>query len=306
LALNGHEVSLWARNEDGFDELRETRRSPYYLPKLKLPASVDVVQAAAPDVEMAVFPLVSHAMRAVAEQLDFPCETIRVSCAKGLEAGSLLRMSEVLADVYPGAPIAALSGPSHAEEVANDLPTTVVAASPDGAIAETIQQAFLADCFRVYTSSDIVGVELGGSLKNVLAIAAGACDGFNLGDNAKAALITRGLAEMARLGEALGADPMTFAGLTGMGDLIVTCASQHSRNRAVGEAIAQGKSPEDVLGGHMVAEGVRNAEAAYALAQREGVDMPITDQVYGILFEGVRVRDAIQALMNRDPKPERE
>jgi glycerol-3-phosphate dehydrogenase (NAD(P)+) len=215
-------------------------------------------------------------------------------------------MHEVIAEVSGPCPVLALSGPSHAEEVSKDLPATVVVAGADTAACETVQNAFRSDAFRVYTSNDIVGVELGGALKNVIAIAAGVCDGFGLGDNAKAALITRGLAEMARIGVAMGADPLTFAGLSGMGDLIVTCESKHSRNRNVGEKIAQGMTLDDILASSpMVAEGVRTARSAMALAQKHHVEMPITEQVYRVLYENANPKEAVSKLMMRDAKPER-
>jgi len=234
----------------------------------------------------------------------FSPDTIRVSVAKGIENNTLYRMSQVIEDVTGGVPIVALSGPSHAEEVARDLPASVVVAGTDAAAA-TVQHAFTCETFRVYTSADIVGVELGGALKNVIAIAAGASDGLGLGDSAKAALITRGLAEISRLGVALGAEPLTFAGLSGMGDLIVTCTSRHSRNRALGEGVASGQSAEEILkASHMVAEGVRTTVSALALAARCSVEMPIAEQVHRVLFEGVAPRDAVPALMQRELKPE--
>ena len=216
-------------------------------------------------------------------------------------------MSEVILETSGPCPVAALSGPSHAEEVAQDRPSLVVAASADADACAKVQSAFTSASFRVYTSPDIVGVELGGSLKNVIAIAAGVCDGFDMGDNTKAALTTRGLAEMARLGAAMGADPATFAGLSGMGDLIVTCQSRHSRNRAVGERLAQGMSAEEaVAASPMVAEGFRTAKSAYALAQKHSVDMPITRQVHRVLFEGADPRVAVTELMVRDAKSEKD
>ena len=306
LTRNGHDVGIWCRDEDGPDELRATRISPYYQPDITLPAEVEVCREVDPHAEMAVFAVPSHAMRSIVSEHVFSPATIRVSVAKGIENESLSRMSEVIRIVTGPSPIAALSGPSHAEEVAHDKPTTVVAASESEEVAETVQQAFMADMFRVYTTHDIVGVELGGALKNVIAIAAGVCDGFDLGDNAKAALITRGLAEIARLGEAMGAHPLTFSGLSGMGDLIVTCESRLSRNRAVGERIAQGQRLDEILAGtHMVAEGVRTTRSAEALAKRYDVEMPITHQIHRVLFENADPRDAVAALMLRDAKPER-
>ena len=305
LARSGRAVRLWCRAEDDPRQLRSTRRSPYFLPGFQLPEEVDVSEEvdAAPGV--AVYAVPSHAMRLAATEFPFPETTFRVSVAKGIENNTLKRMSEVLADAAPGGPVVALSGPSHAEEVAYALPASLVAASPEPEPRVRVQALFNSDTLRVYTSPDLAGVELGGALKNVVAIAAGICDGLALGDNARAALITRGLAEMRRLGEAYGAQPFTFTGLSGMGDLIVTCTSRHSRNRALGEGIAQGKSLEDLLGGtHMVSEGVRTAGAARALAARAGVDMPITEEVCAILFEGKAPAEAIHDLLSRDPKPE--
>jgi glycerol-3-phosphate dehydrogenase (NAD(P)+) len=305
LANNGHATRLWCREEDGPDLLRDERRSPHFLPEMRLPAGVDVSREMGTNPDLVLYAVPSHAMRAVAGRWAFGPGVIRVSVAKGIENDSLLRMSEVLREVQGPCPLAVLSGPSHAEEVSLDKPASLVAASDDPAVAATVQEVFMADRFRVYTSHDLAGVELGGSVKNVIAIAAGICDGFELGDNAKAALITRGLAEMARLGAALGADPHTFAGLSGMGDLIVTCASLHSRNRAVGEQIARGRALDDILASPMVAEGVRTTRSVCALAERLGVDMPIAAQVHRILFEGADPRDSVAALMQRDAKPER-
>lgn len=306
LALKGHRVRLWCRAQDKPDELRETRHSSLFLPAMYLPDSVDVATDVDPEVEMAVFAVPSHVMRHVVARFPLSSETLRVSVAKGIENDTLLRMSEVIREVSGDCRVLALSGPSHAEEVANDLPASVVVAGRDHDACERVQSAFIGRTFRVYTSPDIVGVEVGGALKNVIAIAAGVCDGFGLGDNAKAALITRGLAEMARLGEAMGADPLTFAGLSGMGDLIVTCASRHSRNRAVGERLAQGMTMEEaVAASPMVAEGVRTARAVHELAQAYDVELPIAEQVYTVLFQGADPRAAVDGLMMREAKPER-
>ena len=307
LALNGHAVRLWCREEDNPDALRDTRESPALLPGVLLPESVEIVRDIDPDADLAVYAVPSHVMRHAADKFRFSPRTPRVSVAKGIENDTLLRMSQVIAQVAPeGGPIVALSGPTHAEEVGRELPASIVAAGADAAARELVQQAFFAPIFRVYTSPDIIGVELGGSLKNVIAIAAGACDGFELGDNAKAAMMTRGLAEIARLGVACGAEPLTFAGLSGMGDLIVTCASHHSRNRRVGELIAKGQTLDEILGGSpMVAEGVRTTRSAKALAEKMGVDMPLTNAVYSVLFEGASARDALTGLMLREARPER-
>ncbi|HPJ99078.1 MAG TPA: NAD(P)H-dependent glycerol-3-phosphate dehydrogenase [Candidatus Hydrogenedentes bacterium] len=305
LAMNGHHVRLWAREQDGPDMLRDERRSPYFLPGILLPREIEVSREADPEVEAVVLAVPSHGMRAVLEAHPFSPATIRINAAKGIENTTLLRMDEVIHEVSGPCPVVTLSGPSHAEEVARDLPASLVAAGVDLGVCQTVQQVFMADAFRVYTSTDIAGVGLGGALKNVIAIAAGVCDGFQLGDNAKAALITRGLAEITRLGVAMGADPLTFAGLSGMGDLIVTCESRHSRNRGLGERIARGEAPEDFeKTSHMVAEGVRTTQSAVALARKYGVDMPICGQVHRVLFEGGDPRQSIAALMQREPKPE--
>lgn len=305
LALNDHNVQLWCRPEDDPDTLRETRESKKFLPGVFLPESVFISPEVNPDAEMVVYAVPSHAMRVVVPRFLFNGHPVRVSVAKGIEEESLLRMSEIVGMQAPGNPVVALSGPSHAEEVGRGLPASLVAASSDTHACHLVQKAFFSSNFRVYTSPDIIGVELGGSLKNVVAIAAGVCDGLGLGDNAKSALMTRGLAEMARLGMACGANPLTFAGLSGMGDLITTCTSRHSRNRAVGEAIAQGKKLQEILDSSpMVAEGVRTTRSAHALALKMGVEMPLTDVAHQVLFEDLSAREAIDALMARDPKPE--
>lgn len=289
LALNNHQVYLWCRPEDDPDTLRTTREAKRFLPGVLIPESVVIAAEVNPDAEMVVYAVPSHAMRAVVPLFAFAGHPIRVSVAKGIENDTLLRMSEIIALQAPGSPVVALSGPSHAEEVGRGLPASLVAASADPAACRAVQQAFFCPSFRVYTSPDIIGVELGGSLKNVVAIAAGVCDGLGLGDNAKSALITRGLAEMARLGVACGANPLTFAGLSGMGDLITTCTSKHSRNRAVGEAIAQGKKLQDILDSSpMVAEGVRTTKSAHALASKMGVEMPLTAVAHQVLLKTCR------------------
>ncbi|MCP4640310.1 MAG: NAD(P)-dependent glycerol-3-phosphate dehydrogenase [bacterium] len=306
LALKKHAVRLWCREEDGPDALRETRRSPLFLKDISLPESIEVSLEPATDAEMVVLAVPSHAMRAVTSSLTLPDDAIRVSVAKGIENDTLQCMHEVIHETSGDCPVTALSGPSHAEEVARDLPATLVVAGDRPDACQAVQNAFMYRTFRVYTSPDLVGVELGGALKNVIAIAAGVCDGFGLGDNAKAALITRGLAEMSRLGVAMGGDPLTFAGLSGMGDLIVTCESRHSRNRAVGEQIAAGKTLDQIAAATpMVAEGVRTTRSAVALAHKVGVEMPITERIHAVLFDNADPREAVEALMGREPKPER-
>ncbi len=305
LAHAGHETALWVRNETRSRQLREQREDARLLPGVKLPQSVAVLTRPRDHVEMVVYAIPSHALREIVERYPFPASVLRVSTVKGIENDSLLRMSEIIAAAAPDAPVLALSGPSHAEEVGRDLPACVVIAGRDRTACALAQATFGGPAFRVYTSDDIIGVELGGALKNIIAIAAGACDGFGLGDNAKAALITRGLAEMIRLGTACGAAPETFAGLSGMGDLIVTCSSRHSRNHYVGLGIAQGKTLLDISQETpKIAEGVRTTKSAAALAARHNVDMPITMAVHEVLFENHDARACITALMSRLMKAE--
>jgi glycerol-3-phosphate dehydrogenase (NAD(P)+) len=305
LAINGHAVRIACREEDGPDLLRSARRSPHFLPDLRLPDSIEIAADCDPTAAVTLLAVPSQAMRQVVRAHDVGASSVRVSVAKGIEHGTHAMMHEVIAAESAG-PIVALSGPSHAEEVSRDLPASVVAAGNDAEACELVQQAFMADHFRVYTSSDITGVELGGALKNVIAIAAGVCDGLGLGDNAKAALITRGLAEMARLGVAMGADPLTFSGLSGMGDLITTCESEHSRNRSLGEQIARGKTLDEIMSGTaMVAEGARTAQPALDLARDRGVELPIAEQVQRVLYEGADPSEAVGSLMRREAKSER-
>jgi glycerol-3-phosphate dehydrogenase (NAD(P)+) len=229
-----------------------------------------------------------------------------VNVAKGIENKTLLRVSEICAQVLGECSYVVLSGPSHAEEVVRGVPTTVTAASDDEALAVKVQDIFTSDTFRVYTSNDVLGLELGGALKNVMAIAAGIIDGMKLGDNPKAALITRGIAEMSRLGEALGGNPLTFSGLSGIGDLIVTCCSGHSRNRHVGEELGRGKKLDEILNemGMVVAEGVKTTLSARELAQKAGIECPIINEIYAVLYENQTPQQAIKNLMSRPVKAE--
>lgn len=305
LARQGHAVRLWCRDEDDPGTLRRDRISPFFLPGVRLPVEVEVSREVRSGPGLVVLAVPSHAMRKVAGSYVFSSECVRVNVAKGIENDTLLRMSQVIESAGAGGPVVTLSGPSHAEEVARDLPVSVVAAGTNQHACIAVQRAFNGPAFRVYTSPDITGVEFGGALKNVIAIAAGVCDGFELGDNAKAALITRGLAEIRRLGQVCGADPLTFSGLSGMGDLIVTCGSRHSRNRRLGERIARGETLEDILGASpMVSEGVRTTRSACDLARRAGVEMPITEAVRRVLFEKADARNEVSALLLREPKPE--
>jgi len=312
LLKNRHEVSLWGPFSAYVEQMRGARENVKFLPGVALPAALRLtadLDAAVRGAELMVLAAPSQYMRGLLTRLcetGYPDTAIFVNVAKGIEVGSLKRMSELVAELCGAVPYVALSGPSHAEEVARGIPTAVVAARRDDSLTVPVQSAFMNENFRVYTSEDIVGVELGGSLKNVLALAAGVCDGMGFGDNTKAALMTRGIAEMARLGQALGGRPDTFSGLSGVGDLIVTCMSRHSRNRRVGEELGRGRSLDDIqqgMGGQ-VAEGVKTAASAYALARRAGVETPILDETYAALYQGKDPRRAVRDLMGRDAKPE--
>ena len=308
------DVILWEFRPDVAAELAETRENKLMLPGVPIPEKIKITsdfEESATRRDVLVLAVPSHIMRQVAERLrgvDFG-KAILVSVAKGIENETLLRMSQVIQQVLPDLPatqMAVLSGPSHAEEGARKIPTTVVSASRDLKTAQEVQRIFMTPNFRVYASEDLIGVELGGSLKNIIAIGAGISDGVGYGDNTKAALMTRGLVEITRLGTAMGANPMTFAGLSGMGDLIVTCMSRHSRNRYLGEQIGKGKTLQQVLDEMvMVAEGVRTTRSAHDLAQKYGVEMPITEQVYKVLFEDKPPREAVIELMERGAKVEK-
>ena len=312
LSRKGLGVTVWEFDPQAASLLVSRRERPEKLPGVKIPPQVKVSTSLREVVggkEFLVFTLPSHCLRDVAERLDglLPSGAILVSGTKGIENRSLMTMSQILREelgVSPGR-IAVISGPSHAEEVARRIPTTVVSASPSLATARRVQELFFTPDFRVYTNPDVLGVELGGALKNIIAIAAGICDGLKLGDNTKGALLTRGLAEMVRLGKRMGANPITFSGLSGIGDLITTCTSKFSRNRFVGEKIGEGKKLTQILEEMtMVAEGVKTTHSAYNLSQKYGVEMPITRQMYGVLFEDKSPKDALFELMTREPKAE--
>ena len=312
LAQTGREVVLWARRPEAADRIQTTRRNPTYLPDIEIPDAVRItsdVEAAAEAASLWALAVPSQSVRALAERLrpHWADTTTGVSLAKGIENDTLMTMSQVLHDVLDltDDQVGVLYGPSHAEEVAENRPTTVVAAARSAGTARRIQDTFMTDRLRVYVNTDVIGVEIGGSAKNVLAIAAGISDGVGYGDNAKAALVTRGIAEIRRLGLAMGARAPTFAGLTGIGDLVVTCMSQHSRNRHLGEQIGRGRTLSDVLDTmDMVAEGVRTTQSIHDLAQRHGVEMPITEAVYAVLFDGERPHAMMETLMTRQAKHE--
>lgn len=313
LNSKGTDVKVWEYDEKQCELVMKSGTNEKFLPGVQVPSDVKFSSDISETVrgrEVIVFAVPSHTLRGVARELAAlePSSPLVVSATKGIEDDSLMRMSEVLADELPSSVaerIVVLAGPSHAEEVSRSHPTTVVAACTDRTTAKQVQQLFSTSSFRVYTNEDVVGVELGVSTKNVIAIAAGICDGIGYGDNTKAALMTRGLAEMMRLGLALGAERETFFGLAGVGDLIATCVSKHSRNRYVGEEVGKGKSLESVLSGMaMVAEGVRTTRSTLHLAKRRDVEMPITEQIYGVLFDGKDPHFAIDELMGRELKPE--
>ena len=310
LARGGHAVRLWARRPEAAAEIARTRRNAPYLPDALLPASVAVssdLEAVAGGAGVWVVAVPSQSVRDVVAGLAglATAETTVVSVAKGIETGTLLTTSAVLRDVLPGTDagrVGVLYGPSHAEEVALGRPTSVVAALPVPGQAAHVQDLFMTPTLRVYTNPDVVGVEVGGSVKNVMAVAAGMSDGLGLGDNAKAALVTRGLAEITRLGLAMGAGAHTFAGLAGLGDLVVTCFSQHSRNRGFGERVGRGETRAEALAhSTMVVEGVKTTASVHQLAARHGVEMPITEAVHAILFDGLDPAVAVGQLMERDP-----
>ena len=314
LCANGHEVRMWGPFPEYLAQMKSSGENTRFLPGVKLSANLQFDGNIATAVEGSGILLLatpSQYMRDVLLKLKDhfkPEQHLLVNVAKGSENGSLLRISQICAEVLGECRYVALSGPSHAEEVSRGVPTAVVAASADIKLAEQVQQAFMNDYFRVYTATDYVGVELGGALKNVMAIAAGVIDGMKLGDNPKAAMMTRGIAEMSRLGAMLGGDPKTFAGLSGIGDLIVTCCSGHSRNRHVGEELGRSKKLDEILKamGMVVAEGVKTSKSAYCLARQAGAETPIIDQIYAVLYENKEVKTAIRELMTRKARTEME
>lgn len=307
LLRNGNDVTLWSYCAAESEQLAATHKNPF-LPGVTLPESMKFTADAslAKDADLVVFASPSFAVRATARTFapHLRADTILVSVTKGIERDSGLRMSELVA-AETGRTVVALSGPSHAEEVSRGIPTGVVAACPDKALAEKVQQVFVYERLRVYTSPDVVGVELGAAHKNVIALCAGICDGMGYGDNTKALLMTRGLAELARLGMALGAHRETFAGLAGVGDLIVTCTSMHSRNRRAGILIGKGVPVDEAMQQvGAVVEGYYAAEAAWLLAQKHGVEMPITEAAYQVLYCGRDPREAVNGLMLRQQTAE--
>lgn len=311
LGGNGHQVRLWSREPEIAEGVNANHHNPVYLPEVVLPESV----FATPDIgealegaEAVVMVTPSIGVRATAEAMKPHLDesTPVVILSKGVEQDTMMLMTEVLADVFGNnARVAGLSGPNHAEEVSKGVPSATVVAAYDDDVARLFQDAFMTPFFRVYTNTDVVGVELCGASKNIVAIAAGMCDGLGYGDNTKATLMTRGLAEMSRLGAALGANPLTYMGLAGMGDLIVTCTSQHSRNRGLGELVAKGGTMQDFYEKtHMVAEGAVACISVAELGEREGVELPITHMVKQVLYEGLDPKEAGALLMGRAARDE--
>lgn len=306
-----HEISLWVFDPEQAKDMELYRENRQFLPGVSLGETIcftTQIEKAMEGAELLITAVPSHTMRETAKKMKpYYQGQIILNISKGLEEGSLMRLSQVLLDVIPEANVAIMSGPSHAEEVGKGIPTTNVVSCSDMSQAKKIQDLVMTPEFRVYTNTDMIGVELGGSLKNVIALCAGILDGLGLGDNTKAALMTRGLAEITRLGCAMGADPHTFAGLSGIGDLIVTCTSMHSRNRRAGILIGQGHALEETLAQvGMVVEGVKTAAAANDLAKQYDVEMPICRQAYEVLFEGKSPKEAIYDLMVREKKTETE
>jgi len=306
----GYEVDLWGVDPEYVCYLKDKKENVKFLPGVTLPEGLKHTadfKEAVKNASFIIMAVPSQFMGQVAERLKshYSRACGVVSVAKGIEVGSNKRMSEILKEILNPNSLAILSGPSHAEEVARGVPTSVVVASEDEVFAQNAQKLFMTDRFRVYTNSDMIGVELGGALKNVISVAAGISDGLGFGDNTKAALVTRGLAEMTRLGVALGAKKETFSGLAGVGDLITTAFSSHGRNRKMGELIGQGINLEEALKTtEMVAEGVKTCVAVVKLAEQHRLEMPISQKVYQVLYEGLNPKKAVQELMLREAKPE--
>lgn len=313
LALKGYNVNLWVYEKDLCQRIREGRVNDAYLPGITLSENIKPtgsVEEAASGMEIIVSASPAQVVRKVISQAApfISDKAIIVSLSKGIEDGTLMLMSDLLKDVLPRrlhSNLCYLSGPSFAREVAVMMPTAVVIASEDRVCAQKAQDVFTTNYFRVYTHDDVTGVELGGAVKNVVAIATGISDGLGFGYNTRAALITRGLAEISRLGVTMGANPLTFSGLAGLGDLVLTCTGELSRNRTIGYKIGSGMTLDEAMGGmKMVAEGVATSKAVYELSRKVGIDMPIIEHVYRILYEGLPAKDAVVSLMSRGPKEE--
>ncbi len=310
LGNNGHNVSMWTHTSLVIETFNKTRELKKALPGVVFPDSIEItdnLETVCSNKDILVFVVASPYIRSTAlKAKPFIKEgQIIVNASKGIEEDTLFTITDVISDVLPKAEVTVLSGPSHAEEVSKKIPTTVVIGSENPDTANYLQDIFMSERFRVYTSTDVLGIELGAALKNVIALAAGVCDGLGFGDNTKAALMTRGIAEIARLGIAMGGKPETFAGLSGVGDLIVTCSSVHSRNRMAGYYIGQGSSPKEAMEKvKQVVEGVNSAKAALELARKFNVEMPIVEQVNQVLFENKDAKEAVADLLLRDKREE--
>ncbi len=307
---SNRQVTIWARNEAYAAEIQETRENKRLLPGIFLPDSVQVTSDIEEAVRDANFYVASIPSKHLRESLGVIGGSLRpgipvISVIKGMEAETFMRPSQIIIDVIGDRPVISLSGPSHAEEIAKRLPASVVAACEDLELGQQVQRMFTTERFRVYTNKDLVGTELAGALKNIIGIAAGISDGLGYGDNAKSAMITRGIVEISRFGVELGADPNTFAGLAGIGDLITTCVSPHGRNRAVGERLGQGETLTEILNTmQAVAEGITTTAAIHGLAKSKGIEMPIVDEVYEVLFHEKSPLEATDSLMCRPLKEE--
>ena len=312
LSNNNHEVDIWMRDKHQVEQIRELKENKKYLPGIIIPDRImvtDDISRVIYNKDLLVLSVPSHAVRGTLNSFKnlIREDQVILNVAKGIENDTLLRISQIVKEILPNNKYAVLSGPSHAEEVARNMPTTVVSASTEKKTAKYIQDIFMSSYFRVYTSPDVIGVELGGSLKNVIALGAGISDGLKYGDNTKAALMTRGIIEIARLGEKMGANIATFSGLAGIGDLIVTCTSMHSRNRRAGILIGQGQSLEEAVKSiGMVVEGIKTTKSTYELAKKNNIIMPITEEIYEVLYRGKDVKNSVVNLMLRDKKHEME
>lgn len=310
LSKKGHKVNFYIRNQTTINNILESGENSKYLPGIKIPKNIylsnDIIKSVE-GADVLVLAVPTSAVRVLLTSIKdkLNSSVIIVNLSKGIEIDSLKRISEVTGEILPDNPFVALSGPSHAEEVGKDIPTTVVASSTDVKYANIIQDQFSTDNFRIYTNTDLIGVEIGGALKNIIALAAGISDGLGFGDNTKAALMTRGMYEMSKMGLMLGANPHTFNGLSGMGDLIVTCTSMHSRNRRAGILIGKGRSIEQAtkeVG--QVVEGIKTTKSAYQLAKKHNIEMPISQSLYQVLYNGKDPKDAVNILMTRKKKEE--
>lgn len=310
LSNKGHELNFYIRNKEVIENIRKNKENTKYLPGAKFEKEINLtnnLDSVLQDIDVFIIAVPTSSIREVLTSIKgkISKDVIIVNLSKGIEVESLDRISEISSEILKDNPFVALSGPSHAEEVGKDIPTTLVASSENLKVAQTIQHEFSTPIFRIYTNPDLVGVEMGGALKNIIALAAGMNDGLAYGDNSKAALMTRGIYEMSKLGISLGANPHTFNGLSGIGDLIVTCTSMHSRNRRAGILIGEGKSMEEACNEvGQVVEGVKTVKSAYKLAKLKNIEMPITNALYKVLYEGYDPNKAVYELMTRENKDE--